>query len=570
MMVSELGEKRLIFIFILMLSLYKLSLGHQGGTVRIQKCETRCSQGLQCKSKFHNFLAPCRSQPAGFNNSVVFYNVSLSTVMRCEGKQNCFLHLQAHTALQLSEEIHGVSICTLSAGMIVNRCRLVTFHKAARQRLEGQQVEVQDDFTEVWPSESVHVTLKTYPSYCGVTWTSTYYVPECSSKDLRSNIPECITGRLAYAVDSRRKELNVSVSDMLEGKDYHLRLCQKGTYTCRDTGATALIRKGDMLKNATLHYSRPFPCLCIEGWSATSDAPRVQVCPFKDCLDELWSGINYDPMEATLSWEPVCPVVVVISLCQKQGDNECGELASSSQNLNRDKITFSGVDPHPQLCMKFTTDSGSWIRCPFAEGKFQAWDLDVKERDGQQQLVVTSWVKAPLSLHVCVMTGTFACHTVHTFHVHLEETVSLNLTMNLCHPDTCLQVKRLHVKYGATILYCNLQCSNSRALAPAVLMSPVNMHGYWVLTWIVGSALISTVTMTAILAHILSVYQRHRKEQNGGCLSKQLKEPTHVVDHGSCGLQDQATLHQVFPMPETPQFKNSERANLLTEFAACT
>jgi hypothetical protein len=53
-------------------------------------------------------------------------------------------------------------------------------------------------------------------------------------------------GRLAYTVDSDRKELAVSVSDMLEDKDYHLRLCHRKDYTCRDTGANALVRFQEM------------------------------------------------------------------------------------------------------------------------------------------------------------------------------------------------------------------------------------------------------------------------------------------------------------------------------------
>uniref|UniRef100_A0A4W5RAY1 Interleukin-17 receptor C/E N-terminal domain-containing protein n=1 Tax=Hucho hucho TaxID=62062 RepID=A0A4W5RAY1_9TELE len=326
---------------------------------RIQECKTRCSKGLQCKSKTHYSFAPCRTQQAGLNTSVVFHNVSFSTVMRCEGKQKCSLHFRVHTALQLSGRLGSLF-----------------------------SVEVQNDCSEVWPGQYIHVALKTNPSYCGVTWTSTYQVPG-EDED---------PGRLAYTVDTDRKELAVSVSDMLEDKDYHMRLCHKKAYTCRDTGANALIRKEDMLKNTTLQYSTPLPCLCIEGWSATSDAPRIQVFPFRDRLEELWSGINFDPVQEVLSWEPVCPVAAVISLCQKQGDDECDDLAGSSQTL---------------IMEKFTTDSGSWIRCPFADGNFQAWDLGVD----QLRLVLTSRVRAPLSLYVCVKTGTSTCHPEQTLPV---------------------------------------------------------------------------------------------------------------------------------------------------------
>ncbi|KAJ8006856.1 hypothetical protein DPEC_G00111560 [Dallia pectoralis] len=558
------AERKMIYRIVLIVSVCRVSLGQEAGIERIQKCETRCSKGLQCKSKLHHFFAPCRNQPDSLKPIVTFQNVSLSTVMRCEGKQNCFLHLRAHTAFQLSEPIHGFSICTLTSGMIVNQCRLVTFPRSARQKWEGQQVEVVDDFAEVWPGQYVHVTLRSYPSYCGVTWSTTYSVPECSSKDLRSHIPECITGRLAYTVNSERKELDVSVSEMLEDQDYQLRLCQKGPYTCRDTGSKTMIRKNDVRRNATLTYSKPLPCLCIEGWSATSDAPRVQVCPFEDLLEELWFGIAFDPIEATLSWEPVCPVAAVITLCQKRGDNECEDLAGSSQIPNGKKITFSGVDPHPQLCMKFTTDSGSWIRCPFADGNFQAWDLGVEEREGHQRLVVTSRVKSTLSLHVCVKTGSSECLPVHSsLPVHKEKSISLNLTMNLCQPNTCLQVKRLHVKYGATILHCHLKCSvrvKTRGRDPDIVKNTVALQGYWVLTFAVIAvlALIFIITVTVLLCHLSTVHQRHKSG-----LSKPQTEPSLPVNHVSVEHLDQATLHEDIVIPDTPQLQNSERVNLI-------
>ncbi|KAK6315033.1 hypothetical protein J4Q44_G00145620 [Coregonus suidteri] len=479
-----------------------------------------------------------------------------------------YFHSQFSSEQFCTEHIHGVSICTVTTGMMLESCRLVSFPRVARERLEEQQVEVQNDCSEVWPGQDVHITLKTNPSYCGVTWTSTYHVPECDSRDLRSNIPECITGRLAYTVDSDRKELAVSVSDMLEDEDYHLRLCHRKAYTCRDTGANTLIRKEDVLKNTTLQYSTPLPCLCIEGWSATSDAPRVQVFPFKDRLEELWSGINFDPVEEALSWEPVCPVAVVISLCQKRGDDECDDLAGSSQTLSREKITFSRVDPHPQLCMKFTTDSGSWIRCPFADGNFQAWDLGVD----QLRLVVTSRVRAPISLRVCVKTGTSVCHPGHTFPVHGEKSVNLNLTVDICLPNTCVQVKRLNVKYAATILHCYIRCldqTDACGHAPAMVGQTPAMQGYLELTWVVVPAvacLTAAVIVAALVVKVLlTVHQkRHRKGRDGVCTLKRQTEPHAVaVDRATPGLQEQSTFHKEIPMPDTLQFENCERDNLL-------
>lgn len=52
------------------------------------------------------FPPPCQAESEGLNVSSVFHNISLSTVMSCEGKQKCSLHLRVKTVLQL----HGKNI----------------------------------------------------------------------------------------------------------------------------------------------------------------------------------------------------------------------------------------------------------------------------------------------------------------------------------------------------------------------------------------------------------------------------------------------------------------------------
>uniref|UniRef100_H3C3Z3 Interleukin-17 receptor C/E N-terminal domain-containing protein n=1 Tax=Tetraodon nigroviridis TaxID=99883 RepID=H3C3Z3_TETNG len=285
----------------------------------------------------------------------VFRNVSATTVMRCEGRQKCSLHLRISTHLQLTATVHGVSICVATMGMMP-MCRTLTFTKASRAKMSGMQVYVMDDCTQVSPSQYFEIKVQTVPSYCGVVWTGAYVAP---------------AGRLFYDINDETKEVAVSVSDMLEGHDYHLRLCHKD-FICSDTGAKTLIRKEEPVKKVLLQYSRALPCLCIEGWSAVTDASRVQVCPFKDresWLEELWFGISFQPLEGQLWWEPACPVAATVTLCHSR-EEMCVDLPHSSQNVSKRKITFNRVDPHPRLCVKFTVGSRSWIRCPFADSQF--------------------------------------------------------------------------------------------------------------------------------------------------------------------------------------------------------
>uniref|UniRef100_A0A3B5M6M7 Interleukin-17 receptor C/E N-terminal domain-containing protein n=1 Tax=Xiphophorus couchianus TaxID=32473 RepID=A0A3B5M6M7_9TELE len=185
------------------------------------------------------------------------------------------------------------------------------------------------------------VTVKTVPNYRNSTPHFLFSLP--------ASVSDCcfvlslLAGKLAYTANPEKKELAVSVSDMLEGYDYHLRLCLKD-FICSGTGAYTLIKKEQPLETAVLQYSRPLPCLCIEGWSAFMDAPRVQVCPFKDRLEELWFGITFDPLEEALIWEPACPVAAVAGLCEKREDGVCVDLPDSSQNVSRDKEKLKPVD----------------------------------------------------------------------------------------------------------------------------------------------------------------------------------------------------------------------------------
>lgn len=48
------------------------------------------------------FPPPCQNPAGGLSAASVFRNVSATTVMRCEGRQKCSLHLRISTHLQLT------------------------------------------------------------------------------------------------------------------------------------------------------------------------------------------------------------------------------------------------------------------------------------------------------------------------------------------------------------------------------------------------------------------------------------------------------------------------------------
>ncbi|XP_036433270.1 putative interleukin-17 receptor E-like isoform X2 [Colossoma macropomum] len=447
---------------------------------KIEQCEARCSQGLPCEANYQLSFERCKNLSGGVNRDV-FSNTSISTVMKCEERQRCSLHLRVSTGLQMNKHIRGIYVCIVTAGMM-ERCRAVRILRSAREKLVNQQVNFQDDCLEVHSGQDVHVTIKTWPHICDVAISRSYRVPDCSNKDIQRSVPECITGKIQYDVDTDRKELSVSVSDMLEDKDYQLRLCHKG-FICTGTGVQAVLKKENPVKKVTLKYSRPVPCLCIEGWSIMTDAPRVRVCPFENRVEELWSGITFDPIEETLSWEATCHVNAVIRLCELQDGDTCQDFANSSQTYMKGKVTYSAVDPHPRLCMKFITEAGVWVKCPFSEGNFPAWDLKVSTQVGHSELLVTSQVKTSLALSKCTKTVAAECEVTHTTLVKVA--------------------KRADVKYGVTTLYCQPPCSFSASTS-------TSSESEWQLTHVVVPvvALTTALLVVAMVTGIaMIVYQ---------------------------------------------------------------
>lgn len=554
--------KMILWVALLMMSHCCLNgaAAENMGLERIQKCSTTCSQGLRCKTTpNYLFPPPCQNPPVNLTTSSPFNNISLSTVMSCEGRQRCSLQLRFKTVLQLTESIHGVSFCTMTPGMLTD-CQIFSFTKKSRERMSGLQVEVEDDCTNISPNQRVQILVKTLPTYCGITWTGTYHAPGCTSEDLRRHVPECITGRLSYDVNPERKELSVNVTDMLEDHDYHLRLCLNN-FICAGTGAHTLIKKEEPMKRAILPYSRPLPCLCIEGWSAVTDAPRVRVCPFKDRLEELWLGITFDPLEEALSWELACPVAVVVALCQQRKDGICVDLPHSSRNVSREKITFTKVDPHPQLCMKFTAGSQSWTRCPFADERFQAWEVTVTRQQGHEEVKMSSKINATFSVGLCEQSAVSPmCQTNETHSVHVEKhkSVDLNLPGELCKVNSCLQIKRLDVKFAVTVMHCYDQCDPSLILTKQVT---------WDLTWFIvpaGVCLSGIIIVTLVLHAVLTVYKRRKQKGNGGdCSSEMHTEST--LDCVVPTLQTHPARHGGVLIPDSPQRGNTEKANLLSD-----
>ncbi|KAI4876416.1 hypothetical protein NFI96_012132, partial [Prochilodus magdalenae] len=396
--------------------------------------------------------------------------------MRCE-EEKCSLHLNIAMMMTLYDDVRGVVMCVHSAGML-GRCQIITFPHNARKHVTEKKVEVQYDCFSVKPGQDVLVTLKTMPNFCNTIWTQEYSIPECSHEDIRRKVAECLTGELAYNVDTARKEITVKVLEAPKDADYNLRLCLKGISACIGTGPHRLVRtikRQELHRNESLLYSRALPCLCIEGWPATTNAHRIQVCPFRNNMQELWSGATYDYYTQALSWKPACPVKAVVSLCHAVGPNMCLDVGNVSLSSESNSVIFSSVDPHPQLCMKFTTESGFWTACPFSSERFPVWDLKVPSQADQHWVEITSWFPARFSVGLCKISSSTACEPTEErpfsiAFVDKTKSAFVNLSASMCHSSICIQVlrtyktnikkkvRRIDVQLAIQEQRCNLQC----------------------------------------------------------------------------------------------------------------
>uniref|UniRef100_A0A8C9KK25 Interleukin-17 receptor C/E N-terminal domain-containing protein n=1 Tax=Panthera tigris altaica TaxID=74533 RepID=A0A8C9KK25_PANTA len=235
--------------------------------------------------------------------------LTLSTAMRCAPHDGCSLLLRVQASLTLHESLRGLEACSMSLDTQETQCQSVRVSRASRRLRVGQQLQVHFECFEVSVAQSLYVTLRTVPHFCGVRLDQQYHVE---------------AGKFSYWVDRGRKVILVQVPEARADSDYYVRLCLKW-FTCEDVGAPVRVTVNRVSRAVSLPYSRELPCLCLEGWSATPDAVRMQACPFENG-------------KCPVVWTPTCLSPRPPPTCHSS------PLMSSLQ---------------------FSTGRGFWVRCPF-------------------------------------------------------------------------------------------------------------------------------------------------------------------------------------------------------------
>uniref|UniRef100_A0A8C8ZGW2 Interleukin 17 receptor E like n=1 Tax=Prolemur simus TaxID=1328070 RepID=A0A8C8ZGW2_PROSS len=286
----------------------------------------------------------------------VLDTLTLSTAMKCTPHDGCSLVLRVRASVTLHERLRGLEACSTSLHSQETQCQSVRMPRASRRLQVGQQLQVHFSCFKVSVAQHLYVTLRTVPHFCGVQLDRQYHVEG---------------GKLSYRVDERRKAILAQVPEPSGSSDYYVRLCLR-RFTCEDAGAAVRVTANSASRTVSLPYSQALPCLCLEGWPASPDAVRIQMCPFEADTEVLWDAIHYHPGSQALSWEPACPVSGRVSLCWCPGPGvSCQELQHSSRPA-QGRVLYPLVDTQPQLCLKFSTNLGFRVRCPFQQRRFPA------------------------------------------------------------------------------------------------------------------------------------------------------------------------------------------------------
>ncbi|XP_032738633.1 putative interleukin-17 receptor E-like [Lontra canadensis] len=448
---------------------------------QIAECGLSCSQGFACKSRVNRniFNSFCRPPPSSVSPSVL-EALTLSTAMKCAPSDGCSLLLSVRATLVLHESLRGLEACSMNLDTQETQCQSVRVSRASRHRQVGWQLQVHFDCFEVSVAQSLYVTLRTVPHFCGVQLDQQYHVEDCRDEDVGRNVPVCFAGKFSYWADRSRKVILIQVPEAPGAPDYYVRLCLKW-FTCYDVGVPVRVTVNQMSRTVSLPYSQELPCLCLEGWFATPDAVRMQACPFEDgkCLTTLWDAIRYHPGDRALSWEPACPVSGHVSLCWRPGPGALCHNLEHSVRPAHGRVQYPSVDAQPRLCLKFSTSRGSWVRCPFQEGHFQAWKMTVRPAASQGHLRVTffSPSAAHFQVHLCHQRKKWppACRpgprTTTLAPASSDFVTDLAVAFvdipreEACVPNTCIQGWRTDVTFSAPHQLCDLHCTTTQGTA---------------------------------------------------------------------------------------------------------
>ncbi|XP_020947006.1 putative interleukin-17 receptor E-like isoform X1 [Sus scrofa] len=428
---------------------------------RVSECGLSCSQGFTCKSRVNRniFNSFCQQPPTSMSRSVL-EALALSTAMKCSPPDGCALLLRVQASLMPHESLRGLEACSVSLDTQETQCQSVRIRRASRRLQRGQQLQVHFDCFEVGVAQSLYVTLRTVPHFCGIQLDQQYQVEDCSDEDVGGT---CRTALVPEAPG---------------GPDYYVRLCLK-RFTCEEAGAPVRVTADGVSRRVSLPYSQELPCLCLEAWPATPDAVRIQACPFKDDTETLWDAVYYQPGSQALSWEPPCPVSGHVSLCWRPGPGApCLELEHSGRPAHG-RVRYPLVDAQPQLCLKFSTSLGVRLRCPFQQLGFPAWKMTVQPAPAPGRLRVAFFSPSPARFQVCLchQGGTWpsACRRVLQATAipaasgdPTEEPVAAFVDIpedEACAPGTCIQVRRTDAHFSAPQQLCDLPCAATQGTA---------------------------------------------------------------------------------------------------------
>ncbi|XP_011475578.2 interleukin-17 receptor E isoform X1 [Oryzias latipes] len=433
------------------------------------KCDVSCRAVRQ--NDIERGECPVRLTSEGFNNSDGYFeNITFRVWMTVKELCECpKIEIHGRCARLIrpilkkergdSEWPSGRLRCE-NYGRTDRKCRC---NKKLLQKGNFSLWELEYNCSKAEAGSNVSLSYITNSSNCSVTYQVSDPRPNFSV-----NVNES-SRTIAVAVDSAEK--------------VNSRLCYKLNSLYCVHGSGLPLNPQIVSKSVVFNISFLLPCLCVEAYYTYGDARRRKICPFENesLLDagDILRTSEVILYTSEIKWSFECPangLNLSASLCWKLQEHFCIPVPNSVLKKTDEvhlMFSTSGVDIHPQMCVKFSLQDKHNISCLY-QNEIPGWEADVGP--GRQSMVVHLTSSAPgnFSAQLCVLTevGCTPVGSVHSVAMKNVSKKSIEVPVYLIDEKPCVQVWKSDL-IGRRILCLDYTRNRSGTFAATAFMSAV-------------------------------------------------------------------------------------------------
>ncbi|KAJ8257504.1 hypothetical protein GJAV_G00186310 [Gymnothorax javanicus] len=485
------------------------------------------------------------AQPVSINADHWEPQLNLSTVRNCSAGLPCSTFVHAH--VQKTTKVRIFSIECYHPAHSTHKQKSWKCSRRKRRKMRMRMFDEEGnckktyDCIKILHRQTVLVTVKTcynqFPEGALERWCK---VEDKEGQILRNALLDpyalvpAVTSAPPYdkdkfkgfivSVDEPSRILKVSIPP---GPSMKTRLCYKQPYECTEL-EPSVFHLIDSSNSLSVNMSFPFllPCLCVEVYPTGIDAVRTKHCPFENKTlagnRDIWLSSLIEMREETLLLEPVChssSLMPSAALCWQVLENPlvCHPVPNSSLPVKDWRYNISTVDKHSQMCVQFSLNGTSDVRCPFQRG-LSEWQAVVLPAPWHFHIRLTSSIPASFSAQLCVLQGEWcvAKGTVHSVKTGNSTEAELWLPFGTLSPGLCVQVWR-----------------SAPFLTGRRLLCPQSSHRRWGLVAVASVVLVAfMMTLTCLTYYTvrrgLSAWQLGQKPVLLVCSSEQMSQVSAV------------------------------------------